>query len=120
MTSKRQSAIAKAVTRFIPQVPFYDAEAIRRRAAQKHLRNLPPDTAVWLTIIAYIRHIYTNYDALRDEGYEIEAARFFVRNAINSKLQQWRASRFLMIEEAQTATANELENNGKSRQERKI
>ncbi|KAA6405853.1 DUF2293 domain-containing protein [Candidatus Tokpelaia sp.] len=120
MTSKRQSAIAKAVARFIPQAPFYDAEAIRSRAAQKHLRNLPPDKAVWLTIIAYIRHIYTDYDALRDENYESEAARFFVRNAINSKLQQWRAGRFLMIEEAQTAADKAPVHRGKSGQERKI
>lgn len=99
MITKRKSTISAAVTRLIPQAPFYDAEAIRTQAAAKHLRNITAETAVWLTIVAYIRHVYTNYDTLRDEGYERDAARFFVHSAINDKLLQWRATRFLNIED---------------------
>jgi len=95
MAGKRQRALNKALTELIPQAPFYDAELIRARAAQPHLRALAPEAAMWLAIIAYIRHVYTDYDILRDEGYEHEAARFFVANAINAKLEEWRASRFL-------------------------
>lgn len=101
MATKRQSAISMAVARFIPQAPFYDAEAVRARAAAKHLRGLAAETAAWLAIIAYIRHVYTNYDALRDEGYEKDAARFFVCDAVNAKLQEWRAVRFLTAEETE-------------------
>jgi len=95
MATARQRALNKALTRFIPLAPFADAEAIRERAGAKHLRSLAPETAMWLAIIAYIRHVYTDYDALRDDGYERDAARFFTCEAINAKLQQWRAGRFL-------------------------
>jgi len=99
MPTQRQKDIAKAVTRYIPQAPFYDAEAIRAQACAKHMRELKPDAAVWLSIIAYIRHNYTPYDSLRDEGYERDAARFFIAEAVNAKLRKWRATRFLSYEE---------------------
>jgi len=105
MAGKRQSAIAGAVTRFIPRAPFYDAASIRAQAAKPHLRHLPPEKAAWLSIIAYIRHVYTDYDALRDEGYDSEAARFFVHAAINRTLQQWHCSRLLIITEDAPAPA---------------
>lgn len=108
MTTKRQRSLAAALTHFVPQAPFFDAEAVRGRAAAKHMRSLKAETAVWLALIAYIRHTYTPYDSLRDEGYEHDAARFFVHDAINAKLQEWRACRFLQIDENEA----EQEENG--------
>lgn len=99
MTTNRQRAIAKTIGLLIPAVPYADAEAIKVAALSSHMKHLPPSIAGWLATIAYIRHTYTDYDHLRDEGYDKDAARFFVMDATNEKLTEWRATRFLQAEE---------------------
>ncbi len=63
------------------------------------MKTLPPPIAVWLAAVAHVRHQHTDYDALRDEGYDKESARFFVLEAINRKLTEWRATRLLNPDE---------------------
>lgn len=99
MTTQRQRAIAKALTDLLPQITFADSEPIRKDALKAHLRDVTATSALWLATIAYIRHQYTDYDALRDEGYDKDSARFFVLDAINEKLTQWGCQRFLTSEE---------------------
>lgn len=70
-------------------------EAIRQKAGSRKMKTLPPQFSVWLAAVAYIRHIYTDYDALLAEGYDREAARYFVVDAINEKLTEWRSTRLL-------------------------
>lgn len=93
--TERRRAVAKALTLLIPMAPFADAEAIRAEAASKHMKTLPPSIAVWLATVAHIRHRHTEYDRLLDEGYDRDAARFFVIDAINGVLTAWRATRLL-------------------------
>lgn len=93
--TERRRAIARNVTLLIPQAPFIDAEAIRQAAGAKHMKTLPPSVAVWLAIVSHIRHVHTGYDALLDEGYDRESARFFVVDEINRVLTTWRATRLL-------------------------
>jgi hypothetical protein len=95
----RQRAIGKALTVLLPAVPYSDSEPIRAAAQAPHMKALPPSVAVWLATVAHIRHIYTDYDALRDEGYDKDSARFFVLDAINTKLTEWRATRLLNADE---------------------
>ena len=99
MTKKRQRAIARELTLLIPQAPFADSEPIRSASLSPHMKHLPPSIAVWLSAVAYIRHTYTNYDELRDEGYDKDSARFFVIDDINEKLTEWRATRFVDVED---------------------
>ena len=95
MATARQKAIERALTQTIPRAPFLDAEAIRAAAARAHLRALPTATALWLAAVAHIRHHHTDYDALMDEGYDRDAARFFVLDDINAVLDRWGATRRL-------------------------
>jgi hypothetical protein len=95
MSTERHRAIARAVTLLIPLAPYLDAEAIRGAAAAKHMKTMPPTVAVWLATVAHIRHTHTEYDRLLAEGYDREAARFFVLDAINAVLTAWRATRML-------------------------
>jgi hypothetical protein len=106
LSTKRQKEIAKALTLLIPGAPFIDADAIREIAAKRAYKRLPPATAVWLASIAHIRHVHTEYDELLDEGYELDAARHFVLEAINAKLTAWRASRYLDADEAEDVAAD--------------
>jgi len=91
----RQKAIGKALTALIPLAPYADTEKIREAALGRNLRTLPPSVAVWLATIAHVRHAHTEYDALLGEGYDRDAARFFVVDAINEVLTRWRATRLL-------------------------
>lgn len=93
--TNRQRAIGKALTLFLPAVPYSDSEPIRAAATAPHMKSLPPPITVWLATVAHVRHQHTDYDALRDEGYDKESARFFVLEAINRKLTEWRATRLL-------------------------
>lgn len=95
MATERQQAIARALTLTIPRAPFLDAEAIREAARARHLRTLGPSTALWLAAIAHIRHAHTDYDALLADGYDRDAARYFVLDAINAVLDRWGATRRL-------------------------
>jgi hypothetical protein len=98
----RQRAIGKALTALLPAVPYSDSEPIRAAAMAPHMKTLPPSTAVWLAAVAHIRHTHTDYDALRDEGYDKDSARFFVLDAVNAKLTEWRATRLLEADEEES------------------
>lgn len=91
----RRRAIAKALTVLLPMAPYADMEKIRAEAGAVHMKTLPPSIAVWLATVAHIRHAHTDYETLLAEGYDRDAARFFVIGAINDVLTRWRATRLL-------------------------
>lgn len=95
MSTQRQRAIAKALTALLPLAPYADIEMIRTEANAKHLRSLPPTVAVWLATVAHVRHAHTEYDALLEDDYDRDAARFFVADQINAVLTRWRSTRML-------------------------
>ena len=94
-TTKRRKAISEALTLLLPGAPYSDIEAIRAEAGSKHMRELPPSIAVWLATVAHVRHQHTDYDQLLAEGYDRDAARFFVIERTNEVLTTWRATRLL-------------------------
>jgi hypothetical protein len=95
MSTQRQRAIAKALTALLPQAPYADTEKIRADANARHLKTLPPSVAVWLATVAHVRHIHTDYEALLEDDYDRDSARFFVVDQINAVLTRWRATRLL-------------------------
>jgi hypothetical protein len=50
---------------------------------------------VWLAATSHIRHRHTDYDALLAEGYDRDAARFFVIDMANDTLTAWGATRLI-------------------------
>ena len=94
-STNRQRAIAKALTALLPMAPYADIERIREMASARGMRELPASIAVWLATVAYVRHAHTGYDALLAEGYDRDAARFFVVDEINEVLTRWRATRLV-------------------------
>ena len=91
----RQRAIHKALRDLIPLAPYADFAPIAEAARSKHMRNLTPVNGAFLATVAHIRHQHTDYDALRDDGYDHDSARFFVADAIEEKLLEWGSSRGL-------------------------
>ncbi len=98
----RRSAVAWALTRLAPRLPPFEAGAVLDRAlASPGLRKAAPETAGRLALVAYARHIFTEYDDLLADGYDRDSARHFVLDALNETLAAWGASP--VPEEAQEA-----------------
>ena len=53
------------------------------------LRSAAPETAAWLSMVSFIRHVLTEYDSLLEEGYEQESARYFVASDMQAVLKEW-------------------------------
>lgn len=99
VTTFRQQAIAGVLRATLPHAPYFDAQAIRTAAGARHMRGLSPDAAVWLAALAHIRHVHTDYDLLRDEGYEKEEAFFLILDEVNALLDRWGSRRHALAEE---------------------
>ena len=91
----RRRAIARALTTLLPMAPYADTEKIRADAGALHMKTLPASIAVWLAVVAHVRHAHTDYEKLLAEGYDRDAARFFVIDEVNAVLTRWRATRLL-------------------------
>ncbi len=86
----RREAVAAALVRLAPRVPDFESEAIVDRAlASTGLRNAAPETAAWLGLVSYARHVFTEYDSLLEEGYDQDSARHFVLDDLNAVLAEW-------------------------------
>ena len=94
-STNRQRAIAKALTTLLPMAPYADIEKIREMASVRKMRDLPASIAVWIATVTYVRHEHSSYDKLLAEGYDRDAARFFVVDEMNETLTRWRATRLL-------------------------
>ncbi len=95
VSTRRRKEIELALRSFAPRIPFYDAEQVREAAAAPHMRALTADNAVRLTLLAYIRHSYTDYDRLRDEGLDKDSALYWINEQITEKLNEWHANNLL-------------------------
>ncbi|TCD14340.1 DUF2293 domain-containing protein [Oricola cellulosilytica] len=105
MTTKRQVEAAKSLRALAPMIPFNEALEVKALAAGRHLRRLPVSVAMWLSLVAHIRHVHTDYDSLLEEGYDRDAARHFVVDDINSVLARWQATRRVEIDDSEAMGA---------------
>jgi hypothetical protein len=96
----RREAVESAVRILAPRIPRHEFEAVTDHAlASRGLHSASPETAAWLSLVAYIRHRLTDYDSLLDEGYDVESARFFVLDEMNGILQGWGSPRRIQAED---------------------
>ncbi len=86
----RRREIEKAIRRIAPNVPAHEFAAIADHAEDSAgLRTASPESAAWLSLVAFVRHALTEYDALLEEGYEQESARHFVADDMRAILEEW-------------------------------
>jgi len=101
--TKRQQAIRRALRALAPGIPLADAEAVISLAERRHMKDLPPSTALWLALGSHVRHSHTDYDRLLSEGYDRDSARFFVVEETDAVLSSWGCQRSVADgEEAET------------------
>jgi hypothetical protein len=86
----RRAAVEAALRRLAPRLPRHEFEAVTDHAlGSAGLRTAAPEAAAWLSLVAYARHVFTDYDALLEEGYDPDSARHFVRDGLNAALDGW-------------------------------
>ncbi len=96
----RRALVEAHVRLIVPRIPRHELGAVTDHALDSRgLRGADPERAAWLSLVAYIRHVMTDYDELLREGYDADSARFFVRDAMDEILEGWGATRRLPDEE---------------------
>jgi hypothetical protein len=88
MTTRAEVAVA--LRALAPRIPAHEFQAVLDHARDSPgLRNAAPEAAAWLSLVAYARHALTDYDALLNEDYDRESARFYVGGALAEILRGW-------------------------------
>ena len=89
-----RAAIEAALRRLAPKIPPHEFGAIVDHALDsKGLRNASPESAAWLSLVAYVRHVFTDYDDMLTQGYDQESARHFLLAEMEAILKDWGARR---------------------------
>ena len=92
----RRSSIEQALRHLAPKIPPHEFGAVVDHALDsKGLRNAAPETAAWLSLVAYVRHVFTDYDELLTQGYDRDSARHFVAGDMTATLTEWGVRRTL-------------------------
>lgn len=96
----RRIEIETALRRLAPAIPRHEFGAVVDHALDSRgLKASAPETAAWLSVVAYVRHALTEYDDLLAQGYDQASARHFVAGDIQAVLAQWGVARRLATED---------------------
>ena len=89
-----RAEIEAALRRLAPAIPAHEFAAVVDHArSSRGLRVAAPEEAAWLSLTAYVRHAFTDYDELLRQGYDQDSARFFVAAEMDEVLGGWGATR---------------------------
>jgi hypothetical protein len=91
--TRRHTELRKGLRVLAPLIPFSESEPVLERAAKLTRVDLTVNAALWLALVAHIRHRFTDYDSLLNEGYDRDAARHFVVDATEEILVRWGCSK---------------------------
>ncbi|MGP0090378.1 MAG: DUF2293 domain-containing protein [Xanthobacteraceae bacterium] len=92
--------IEDALRLMAPRMPAHEFGAVVDHALDSRgLNKAAPEAAAWLSLVAYVRHVCTEYDDLLQQGYDRESARFFVAEEIEAILSDWGVRRRLAAED---------------------
>lgn len=96
----RRSSIESALRRLAPNIPPHEFGAVADHALDSDgLKSAAPDAAAWLSLVAYVRHTFTDYDELLAQGYDRDSARHFVAGEMEAVLKEWGVRRQLGAED---------------------
>jgi len=95
-----RTEIETALRRLAPKIPPHEFGAVVDHARDSRgLKASSPETAAWLSLVAYVRHALTDYDDLLAQGYDQDSARFFVVGDIEATLEHWGVARRLATDD---------------------
>jgi hypothetical protein len=95
-----RAEVEAALRRLAPRIPDHEFAAVADHAQDSPgLATASPETAAWLSLTAYARHVFTEYDGLLQQGYDRDSARFFVLAELQAVLNDWGVRRRLAPED---------------------
>lgn len=90
----KRNDIEAALRRLAPRIPAHEFGAVVDHAMDSAgLGVAAPESAAWLSLVAYARHVFTEYDELLAQGYDQDSARHFVAAEIDGVLGGWGVKR---------------------------
>jgi hypothetical protein len=96
----KRNEIEAALRILAPRIPSHEFGAVVDHALDSRgLHAASPEAAAWLSLVAYVRHTFTDYDELLNQDYDRESARFFVASEIETILSEWGVRRRLTAED---------------------
>ena len=96
----KRTDIEAALRRLAPRLPPHEFSAVVDHAVDSRgLKTSAPETAAWLSLVAYARHAFTEYDDLLAQGYDQDSARHFVADEITAVLNDWGVRRRLSADD---------------------
>ena len=96
----KRGDIEIALRRLAPGIPAHEFGAVVDHAVDSPgLKPASPETAAWLSLVAYVRHVFTDYDDLLMQDYDQDSARHFVADEIAAVLNDWGVRRRLSAED---------------------
>jgi hypothetical protein len=96
----KRGDIEIALRRLAPRIPAHEFAAVVDHAVDSPgLKPASPETAAWLSLVAYVRHVFTDYDELLEQDYDQDSARHFVADEIAAILNDWGARRRLSADD---------------------
>jgi hypothetical protein len=96
----KRKEIEAALRILAPRIPSHEFGAVVDHALDSQgLRTASPEAAAWLSLVAYVRHTFTDYDELLNQDYDQESARFFVASEIEAVLGTWGVRRRLTTDD---------------------
>ena len=96
----KRGEIEIALRRLAPRIPAYEFAAVVDHAVDSPgLKPASPETAAWLSLVAYVRHVFTDYDELLVQDYDQDSARHFVADEIAAVLNDWGVRRRLSADD---------------------
>lgn len=86
----RRASLEAILRRLAPTIPPHEFDAVIDHALDSAgLKTAAPENATWLSLVAYVRHMFTDYDALMTQGYDRDSARHFVADEMAEVLRAW-------------------------------
>ena len=96
----KRGEIEIALRRLAPRIPAHEFAAVVDHAVDSPgLKPASPETAAWLSLVAYVRHVFTDYDDLLMQDYDQDSARHFVADEIAAVLNDWGVQRRLSADD---------------------
>jgi hypothetical protein len=96
----KRADIEAALRRLAPRMPRHEFGAVVDHAVDSPGLNVAsPETAAWLSLVAYVRHVFTDYDELLRQDYDQDSARHFVAAEIAEILTGWGVRRPLTADD---------------------
>ena len=96
----KRGEIEIALRRLAPRIPAHEFAAVVDHAVDSPgLKPASPETAAWLSLVAYVRHVFTDYDDLLTQDYDPDSARHFVADEIAAVLNDWGVRRRLSADD---------------------